>query len=71
MRGGACCSANAEGASLMARVGRYGIPRFVWSLIWLVVCILIVILLALVIHHFGGASLSLKLGHFYLNIGVT
>ncbi len=55
----------------MARVGRYGIPRFVWSLIWLVVCILIVILLALVIHHFGGASLSLKLGHFYLNIGVT
>jgi len=30
-----------------------------------------VILLALVIHHFGGASLSLKLGHFYLNIGVT
>ncbi|MFR9780121.1 hypothetical protein ACL02O_29205 [Micromonospora sp. MS34] len=71
MRGGACRSANREGASLMARVGRYGIPGFVWFLIWLVVCILIVILLAMLIHHFGGASLSLKLGHFYLNIGVT
>ncbi|MFG2169191.1 hypothetical protein ACIBBG_31620 [Micromonospora chersina] len=71
MRGGACRSANREGASLMARVGRYGIPGFVWFLIWLVVCILIVILLALLIHHFGGASLSLKLGHFYLNVGVT
>jgi len=55
----------------MARVGRYGIPRFVWTLIWIVVCILIVILLALLIHNFGGASLSLKLGHFYLNVGVN
>ena len=55
----------------MATFTRYGIPGFVWSLIWIVVCILIVVLLALVVHHFGGASLSIKIGHFYLNIGVT
>jgi hypothetical protein len=55
----------------VARVGRYGIPGFVWTLIWIVVCILVVILLALVVYHFGGASLSVELGHFYLQIGVT
>jgi hypothetical protein len=55
----------------MASAGRYGIPGFVWTLIWLVVCILVIILLALVVHHFGGASLSVKLGHFYLQIGVS
>ena len=55
----------------MARVGRYGIPAFAWFLIWVVVCILVVILLALLVHNLGGASLTIKLGHFYLNIGVT
>ena len=71
MRGSACCSADRKGASLMARVGRYGIPGFVWFLIWLVVCILVIILLALLIHRLGGASLTIKFGHFYLDIGVT
>jgi hypothetical protein len=71
VRGSACYSADGEEASLMARVGRYGIPAFVWFLIWVVVCILVVILLALLVHHLGGASLMIKLGHFYLNIGVT
>ena len=55
----------------MATVGRYGLPGFVWFLIWVVICILIILFLALLVHHFGGASLSLKIGHFYLNIGVT
>jgi hypothetical protein len=55
----------------MARVGGFGIPGFVWFLIWLVICILLLILLALLVHKLGGASLSIKLGHFYLNIGVT
>jgi hypothetical protein len=55
----------------MATVARYGIPAFVWTLIWIVVCILVVVLLALVVHHFGGASLSIKIGHFHLDIGVT
>jgi hypothetical protein len=55
----------------MALENHYGIPGFVWFLIWIVVCILAVIFLALLIHHFGGASLKLQLGHFYLNIGVT
>jgi hypothetical protein len=71
MRGSGCCSADRKGASLMARVGHYGIPGFVWFLIWVVVCILVIILLALLVHHLGGASLTIKLGHFYLNIGVT
>jgi hypothetical protein len=71
MRGSVCRSAGCKEASLMARVGRYGIPAFVWFLIWVVVCILVVILLALLVHHLGGASLMIKLGHFYLNIGVT
>jgi uncharacterized membrane protein len=71
MGGSACCSADRMGANLMARVARYGIPGFVWFLIWVVVCILVIILLALLIHHLGGASLSLKFGHFYLDIGVT
>ena len=71
MRGIVCCSADREGASLMATVARYGIPGFVWTLIWIVVGILVVVLLALLVHHFGGASLSIKIGHFYLNLGVT
>lgn len=71
MRGSARRTAGRKWASLMARVGPFGIPGFVWFLIWIVVCILVVILLALLIHHLGGASLTIKLGHFYLNIGVT
>ena len=55
----------------MARAGRYGIPGFVWFLIWVLVCVLAIILVALLIHHFGGASLMIKIGHFYLSIGVT
>jgi hypothetical protein len=55
----------------MARVGRWGIPAFVWFLIWVVVCILVIILLALLIDYLGGAALTIRLGHFYLNIGVT
>lgn len=55
----------------MARVGRWGIPAFVWFLIWVVVCILVIILLALLVHHLGGAALNIRLGHFYLNLGVT
>ena len=55
----------------MARAGSFALPGFVWFLIWVVVCILVLIVLALIIHHFGGASLTLKLGHFFLNIGVT
>jgi len=55
----------------MARVGRYGIPGFVWFLIWVLACILAIILVALLVHRLGGASLSIKIGHFYLNIGVT
>jgi hypothetical protein len=40
----------------------FGVPGFVVYLFWIVICILAVILLALLIHHFGGASMSLKIG---------
>ena len=55
----------------MASAARYGIPGFVWFLIWVVLCILVLILLALLVHHFDGAKFNLKIGHFYLDIGVT
>ncbi|WP_345133440.1 hypothetical protein [Dactylosporangium darangshiense] len=40
-------------------------------MIWVVVCILVIILLALLVYRLGGASLTIKLGHFHLDIGVT
>ncbi|MCW2929333.1 MAG: hypothetical protein JWM19_295 [Actinomycetia bacterium] len=38
---------------------------------WLVVVILAIIVLAFVVHWAGGAVLSLRLGHFHLNVGFT
>ena len=38
---------------------------------WLVIAILAIIVLAFVVHWAGGAALSLRLGHFNLNVGFT
>ena len=38
---------------------------------WLVVIILAIILLAFIVHWAGGATLTLRLGHFMLNVGFT
>jgi hypothetical protein len=37
----------------------------------LVVVILAIILLAFIVHWAGGGGLNLRLGHFFLNVGVT
>ena len=52
-------------------VGRYAIPGIVWFFIWVVVVILVIILLAYIVHWAGGGALNVRLGHFYLNVGVT
>lgn len=39
--------------------------------IWVVVVILAIILLAFIVHWACGGALNLKLGHFFLKVGVT
>jgi hypothetical protein len=47
-----------------------GIPSlFIW-LFWLVVALLLVLFAALLIHHFGGASLDFHIGYFRFALGV-
>jgi len=55
----------------VARWGSWAIPGFVVFLIWIVVVVLVIILLAWIIHGTGGGELTLKLGHFHLEVGVT
>jgi hypothetical protein len=52
-------------------VAGYGIPGIVWFFIWVVLVILAIILLAFIVHWAGGGLLSLRLGHFILNVGFT
>ena len=54
----------------MAVLSRYGVPSLLIWLFWVLVGVILVVLAALVIHHFGGASLSLHIGDFFLNVGV-
>jgi hypothetical protein len=47
------------------------VPRlFIW-LFWFLVAIILVLLAALLIHHFGGFKLSFRVGHFYFDVGVN
>lgn len=55
----------------VAKVGRFAIPGFVVTMIWIVVIILVIILLAWIVHLSGGGLFDLRLGHFRLQIGVT
>jgi hypothetical protein len=52
-------------------VAGYAIPGIVWFFFWVVVAILAIILLAFIVHWAGGGELSLRLGHFVLNVGFT
>jgi len=54
----------------VVRLGGYAIPAFVVFLIWIVVVVLVIILLAWIIHQTGGGELTLRLGHFHLEVGV-
>jgi hypothetical protein len=50
---------------------RGAIPGFVIWLFWLLVAILLVLVVALIIHHFGGFGLSFHIGDFNFNLGVS
>jgi hypothetical protein len=47
------------------------IPSFVIWLFWFLVAILLILFVALLIHHFGGFDLTLRIGHFHAGVGVT
>jgi len=47
------------------------LPRWLWTLFWMLVAILLIILVAWFIHLVGGGMLNLHIGHFVFRIGVT
>ena len=52
-------------------VAGWAIPGIVVFFFWMVVVILAIILLAFIVHWAGGGVLSLRLGHFDLDVGFT
>jgi uncharacterized protein involved in cysteine biosynthesis len=50
---------------------RSSIPGFLVWLFWLLVAILLILVVALIIHHFGGFGLSFHIGDFNFNLGVS
>ena len=46
------------------------VPALFWWLVWFVVSVLLVILAALIVHHFGGFSFAFHVGYFHLQFGV-
>jgi hypothetical protein len=50
---------------------RDSIPGFFLWLFWLLVAIFLVLVVALIIHHFGGFGLSFHVGYFNFNLGVS
>jgi hypothetical protein len=52
-------------------VAGYAIPGIIVFFFWVVIVILAIIVLAAVVHWAGGAALTLRLGHFDLNVGFT
>jgi len=47
------------------------LPRWLWTLFWVLVAILVLILVAWIIHLVGGGLLNLHIGHFIFRLGVT
>jgi hypothetical protein len=52
-------------------VAGHAIPGIILFFFWVVVAILAIILLAFIVHWAGGGVLTLKLGHFLLNVGFS
>jgi hypothetical protein len=46
------------------------VPSFLVWLFWLVVAIILIVLAALIVHHFGGFDLAFHVGYFHFNLGV-
>ena len=47
------------------------VPSLLWALFWVVVAILLVLLAALLVHHFGGFGLAFHIGYFHFQLGVS
>jgi hypothetical protein len=47
------------------------VPSALMWLFWFLVAIILVLLAALIIHHFGGFDASFRVGHFHFDLGVT
>ena len=47
------------------------VPNFLVWLCWLLVAIILILVAALIVHHFGGFSLSFHVGYFGFNLGVS
>jgi hypothetical protein len=50
---------------------RRGIPNFLIWLFWILVALALILIAAVIIHHFGGFNLQFNLGHFHAGIGVS
>jgi hypothetical protein len=49
----------------------WSIPGFLIWLFWLLIAILLIMVVALIIHHFGGFGLSFHIGDFNFDLGVS
>jgi len=47
------------------------IPAFLIWLFWLLVAVIVILVMALIVHHFGGFGLSFHVGYFNFNLGVS
>jgi hypothetical protein len=47
------------------------VPAILLWLFWFLVAIILILLAALLIHHFGGFDLLFRVGYFRFNIGVS
>ena len=47
------------------------VPNFLVWLFWLLVAIILVLVAALIVHHFGGFGLNFHVGYFAFNLGVS
>jgi hypothetical protein len=54
----------------MASITR-NVPNFLVWLFWLLVAIILVLIAAAIVHHFGGFGLNFHIGYFSFNLGVS
>jgi len=47
------------------------VPNFLVMLFWILVAIILVLVAAAIVHHFGGFGLNFHIGHFTFDLGVN
>jgi hypothetical protein len=50
---------------------RSTIPGFLIWLFWFLVAVIVILVMALIVHHFGGFGLNFHVGYFSFNFGVS